>query len=417
MRVFIFYHAHLEIEKDFQEREKLFEQIKVVDKRLQIRNGLLIGMLKGIIETKKGQNRSVQENLLITGGTELKYQGITIHKHKSCNTWYARYRSGGKQFYISARTQQACYDKLKVALAKKNNQELRILNKPKELEKPTITFVEWYKKWKSLYKKDVKPSTEREYLNSMNHLQKLHNLDIRKITSLQILEQINLIKASRSRQKAYEFVCMLFEKAFVNELIEKNPMLVIEKPKHRRVKGNALTNEDEKKLVSMFEENNADVFLICLYQGLRRGEVLALTIADVDFQKKTLTISKSLNFKNQIDTTKNESSNRVMPLFEKTEKILIKYQKVQGRIFPAASQTLEKEFLKYSKNFDIRYTIHSLRHTFVTKCQESGIPLHIIQSWVGHTIGSAVTNSVYTHSRTDAEAENIKIYNKKLNSN
>ena len=76
MKVFIFYSAHLEIEKDIQEREKLIEQIQAVDKRLNVRNGLLIGMLKGIIETGKGQNASVQTNLLITGGTEVKYQGI-----------------------------------------------------------------------------------------------------------------------------------------------------------------------------------------------------------------------------------------------------------------------------------------------------------------------------------------------------
>lgn len=58
-----------------------------------------------------------------------------------------------------------------------------------------------------------------------------------------------------------------------------------------------------------------------------------------------------------------------------------------------------------------KYTLHSLRHTFITKCQEAGVPLHIIQRWVGHTIGSNVTNSVYTHSRELAELENIEKIN------
>ena len=47
---------------------------------------------------------------LIAGGDEMKYRGITIIKRKDCNTWCARYRRNGKQFYISAKTQQDCYN-------------------------------------------------------------------------------------------------------------------------------------------------------------------------------------------------------------------------------------------------------------------------------------------------------------------
>ena len=38
----------------------------------------------------------------------MKYQGITIHKNKKCNTWYTRFRKNGTQIYISARTQKEC---------------------------------------------------------------------------------------------------------------------------------------------------------------------------------------------------------------------------------------------------------------------------------------------------------------------
>ena len=62
-------------------------------------------------------------------------------------------------------------------------------------------------------------------------------------------------------------------------------------------------------------------------------------------------------------------------------------------------------------NLNEKYIPHSLRHTFITKCPEAGVPLHIIQKCVGHTIGSKVRDSVYTHTRELAELENIEKMN------
>ena len=85
----------------------------------------------------------------------------------------------------------------------------------------------------------------------------------------------------------------------------------------------------------------------------------------------------------------------------------------EERIFDISNQTAGKLFKQMIKDLNLneKYTPHSLRHTFITKCQESGVPLHIIQKWVGHTIGSKVTNSVYTHTRELAELENIEKMN------
>lgn len=425
MRVFIFYSAHLEIEKDIQERDKLLEQLQTVDKRLNVRNGLLIGMLKGIIETGKGQNASVQTNLLISGGTEVKYQGITIHKHTTCNTWYARYRFGGKQHYISARTQQLCYDKLKKVLlkTKQKEQNKTIVYETKTKEKPSappsITFIDWYRKWLNLYKKDVKLTTIDDYKSSLSYTKDIFNTPINQITSIQILGILNAIVYERRRQKVYELLKDIFSKAHLNDIIEKNPILVIEKPKHKKVNGQALTNTDEQLMEKLFIENQMDLYLVCLYQGLRRGEALALTMEDVDFNAKTLRINKSINNRNMLDTTKNIYSNRIMPLFDKTIKVFQKYKNAPGYIFASKYYAWELLFEKIRKEHfsNKKYTTHSLRHTFITRCQEMNIPLHIIQKWVGHVTGSSVTSSVYTHIRNDAEVDNINLYNEKLNSN
>ena len=365
----------------------------------------MTGLLKGILSQNKKAPQSEQIKL-INGGDELKYRGIKIHKRKNCSTWYTRYRANGKQNYISARTQQECYNKLKQALKLKEQQEL------KQLKEPQIpTFIEWYNKWLDLYKRDVKETTKIQYKVCLKHLQNIINKPLNKISGINIIEELNEIQGERTKQKVYELAKAVFDKAVANEIINKNPFINIDKPKHKRINGKALTNEDEKIFEKILIENNADIFLVCLYQGLRRSEALAITGKDIDLNNKVLTINKSLNQNNKIDTTKNIYSNRVMPIFEKTIPILKKYVNIQNRIFTYTQKSCEKLFKELINKLDNKYTIHSLRHTFITRCQEANIPLHIIQKWVGHNIGSEVTSKVYTHSREIAELENIEKMN------
>ena len=400
MRFFIFNQNLINDEKKL--RENLDNNLKY--------QGIIFAEIELLKEELKNKKAPSSEFLEITGGDgPMKYRGISIIKHKNCNTWYARYRANGKQYYISAKTQKDCYEKLKIALKKQKQEEVKQLKEPTSQEPKSITFIEWYDKWIELYKQNVKQGTKNDYKKCLRYLKNIENMPITEIKSLKILEELNKIPFERTKQKTYEFLNAIFNKALVNEIITKNPMLVIDKPKHKRINGNALTNEDEKEFERLLIEKGYDLFLVCLYQGLRKGEMLALTIDDIDFNKKTISINKSINRFNEVDSTKNIYSTRVVPLFDKTEKILEKYKNKEGRLFNIAYQTCENKFkdfiAKYFQNK--KYTIHSLRHTFITRCQEANVPLHIIQKWVGHTIGSSVTTQVYTHAREQAEIENI----------
>lgn len=387
------------------------EQIKVIEERIKQRAIIFSSLLRGILIAKPNSTQNEQQKL-IQGGEQMKYQGISVIKHKTCNTWYARYRMNGKQFYVCAKTQKECYNKLKIALKQKRQQELKTIHEPQQGNQ--ITFIEWYNKWLELYKQDVKQTTKIQYEVCIKHLQEILNKPLNKITGINFIEQLNKISGERMKQKVYELANSVFEKAVANDIINKNPLVNVDKPKHKRINGKALTSEDEKQFEKILIANNADIFLICLYQGLRRSEALALTGKDIDLKNKLLTINKSLNQNNKIDTTKNIYSNRVMPIFDKAIPILKKYAEIQTRIFPYTQKSCEKLFNELISQLNNTYKIHSLRHTFITRCQECNIPLHIIQKWVGHSIGSNVTSQVYTHTRELAELENIdKINNYK----
>lgn len=371
-----------------------------------------MGILKGILISQSGSTQKEQQEL-IQGGAEMKYQGISILKRPNCKTWYARYRHNGKQVYVSAKTQQMCYDKLKLALKNKDKKAL----KPEKQEQ-AIKLIDWFNKWLKLYKTNVKPNTLRDFNYSMNYLKSIHNKALNQIKPIDIIEILNTIQFERRKQIVWELLNALFDKAIKNNLINHNIMLTIEKPKHKKINGLAFSNEDEIKLIKILKKQNLDIFLVGLYQGLRRGELLALTINDINFENKTITINKGINENNELDTTKNKFSNRIIPLFNNTLSILEKYKNTQGRLFNYNYNTCGKLFKSIiKKNFDKHYTMHSLRHTFITKCKEANIPEHIIQTWVGHEIGSTVTKTVYTHTRKEAEQENINKFNEFLNSN
>ena len=153
--------------------------------------------------------------------------------------------------------------------------------------------------------------------------------------------------------------------------------------------------------------------IVAMYQGLRRGEVLGLTIDNIDFVNNTITINKAYNQQNKFDTTKNKQSNRTIPLFEETKTILLKYKNQKERIFNLTNKQVElilKEIRKQSKIENLK--LKDMRSTFITRCKELNIPTHVIQSWVGHTIGSNVTNIVYTKHNNDIDNKFIDIINK-----
>lgn len=335
----------------------------------------------------------------------MKYKGITIFQTPNGKRWYARYRHNGKQHYITAKTQKECYNILKKTI---NN-----LDKEKK-EIQYYTFKQWYKKWLELFKLNkVKETTLASYNDLLKYINKsFFNRKISDITSIEIIEILNSIKATRQRQKTYEFLKDIFNKAVLTKVIHDNPIAIIDKPKHEQKETKAFTREEQKIFTENCKNNKYGLFyLLCLYQGLRRGECLALTYKDFDIKNKTLSITKSINEKTKQTNVKNKHSIRTMPLFKNTIELIKGFNlKSSERIFNVSTKPLHENFKKILKEIKIRdFKIHELRHTFITRCKERDIPEFIIQKWVGHEIGSKVTSKTYTHLNEDT---NLLYYNK-----
>ena len=146
--------------------------------------------------------------------------------------------------------------------------------------------------------------------------------------------------------------------------------------------------------------------------------MLALRPNDLDFERNILRIDESYDEANPDDLlTKNADSNRKMPMFELTRTILLKYRNAEPteRIYKKFYSTkLAKALRELQEKADLpKFTIHELRHTFITRCHEKKIEEMIVQKWVGHQIGSRMTKAVYTHISNDAEQGFIQLLNAK----
>ena len=146
--------------------------------------------------------------------------------------------------------------------------------------------------------------------------------------------------------------------------------------------------------VMMDKPQSFYAFEMLYWCGIREGELLALTPADFDFEKGTVTINKSyqrLKGRDVITTPKTEKSNRTitMPQFLTDE--IQDYLKMQydigeeDRMFTITKSYLHREMDRGSKEAGVkRIRIHDLRHSAISLLIDMGFSATAIADRVGH---------------------------------
>ena len=135
-------------------------------------------------------------------------------------------------------------------------------------------------------------------------------------------------------------------------------------------------------------------FEMLYWCGIREGELLALTPADFDFEKRTVTINKSyqrLNRQDLITTPKTEKSNRVITMPQFLVEEIQDYLKMlygigaDDRMFTVTKSYLHREMDRGSKEAGVpRIRIHDIRHSAVSLLIDMGFSATAIADRVGH---------------------------------
>ncbi len=159
--------------------------------------------------------------------------------------------------------------------------------------------------------------------------------------------------------------------------------------------------------------------VICLYTGLRIGELLALTWDDIDFHKGRLSVTKTCHDGNVngkhciiVDTPKTETSYRYIPLSKPLLAILKDLKKESKSDYVVSDQAAPVFVRSYQRTFELllkRLNIphkgfHALRHTFATRALECGMDVKTLSEILGHK-NATITLNRYAHSLWEHKAE------------
>ena len=155
--------------------------------------------------------------------------------------------------------------------------------------------------------------------------------------------------------------------------------------------------------------------ILCLYSGLRIGELIALQWNDIDFAKGVLIVSKSCHDGKGgliIDEPKTAISRRVIPLPKQLLPILKGIKKKSDSPFvvsengkPVSVRSYQRSFELLLKKLKIPHKgFHSLRHTFATRAIECGMDVKTLSEILGHK-NPTVTLNRYAHSLMEHKKE------------
>lgn len=316
-------------------------------------------------------------------------RNIRVRK-RSDGLFELRYTDNGQQRSIYGKNKAEC--RLKYG---------NLRNANKRATAHSMTFLTWYEKWLRLYKVD---NLKEQTLNNLKGIFNKHILpyigskSLRRINSQDLQEVFNnMRKIPRQATIAFIQVNSCFEQAYRLNIITHNPCLAVVIKKDKGSKGRALTEDEERTLVDHLQKTNnpiRDYVYLYLSLGVRRSELLNIDgVDDVDREKNVV----------HIRGTKTDGANRYIQTLPEITRLIPPKHKA----FSWSADKINRKFKELCDELGFEgITLHSLRHTFATRCIENGVSEIVVQKWLGHS-SITMTLDRYTHISEDFKAQEI----------
>ena len=292
-----------------------------------------------------------------------------------------------------------------------------------------MKYHQWTKEWLELY---VRPSVkEKTYLNYSvtikNHIvPELGDYELEELT-LSVLQSY-ILKLGKSGNLRTGGGLSASTVGTIVSIIQRSLRFAVEigivdnqnsdhikRPKINSKKVDSFSISEQRRIedyILRYPASKATGVLICLYTGMRIGELMALRWGDVDFENAVISVNGTCRdgFINGrlikiIDTPKTESSKREIPIPVQLLPYLIELKRKavgeyvisnHGNIISVRGY--QKSFSALLKRLDIDHkSFHSLRHTFATRALECGMDVKTLADILGHK-NPNITLNRYAHS-------------------
>lgn len=344
-------------------------------------------------------------------------KGLNIYCRKD-GRWEGRYKDGfredGKAKYRSV------YAATYSAVRKKLLKIYAAIEQPMSV--CVMTVKQLFLEWVEMKKLTVKESTIENYVFKANkHLfAAFGNIKFSELSVNLVCKFIqDKLNDGLSAKYVSDMVVILKSMAkYASKTYNcKNPICDIELPKIEKTELKLYSDEQQNSLKStlLLKMNLTKLgILLCLYTGIRIGELCALKWNDINFHEKTLSISKTCQrirtkgdtaTKLIITSPKSRSSVRVIPLPEFIIKLLKEFAPSDENTYLLSSsdKVTEPRTIQYRFHSILRkaelpsINFHSLRHIFATSCIEMGFDVKTLSEILGHGTVEITLNR-YVHS-------------------
>lgn len=296
-----------------------------------------------------------------------------------------------------------------------------------------MIYEQWLAEWMENYvKTTVKNKTESVYSDIIRlHIKpQLGSYEIKQITPAVLQKFISGLLVggnvktgkglgSNSINGVINVVRSSLKVACVLGLVDENAAEKIRRPRFCEKEITCFTPNEQKlieKAALVHRKRKMFGVVLCLYMGLRVGELVALKWSDFDLKKGVLTISKTCHdgkdangkYIKMIETPKTVSSRRIVPIPRQLIPLITKERKnsrsdnvISSEKGEISVRSYQKSFELFLKNIGIKPRgIHALRHTFATRALECGMDVKTLSEILGHK-SPTVTLNRYVHSLTE----------------
>lgn len=247
----------------------------------------------------------------------------------------------------------------------------------------------------------LSPSTIKAYRSIINAISPdLMAMSIDDIEQLNVQQEVNRYAENHTPKTTNNFSSFILT---VISMFKPDTVMRISLPQKIKKEPYIPTDDDVRAILTALKDTEYEVPILLACYGMRRSEIIALTLDDIEGDIVHITKALVENDRKEwvLSTTKTYESTRDITI----SRYLVDKINEKGYIYNGHPGNITKHLALIERDLDIpHFTLHKLRHYFVTKLSESGVPEADILRLGGYS-SDRVMKTVYRHSRADKDME------------